>query len=140
MSKRIDNTSCHCLKMRRSAGNVVQFYDSFLAPSGVTVRQYSLLNQIGQHEGCSMRVLSEATDLDRSTLTRSLKPLFQAGLIEDRKAASTRNSMLFLSEKGKNTCEEADQLWGKAQSTFEQKIGKDNVEILENMLTLLQDL
>ena len=46
MGKRIDDTTCHCLKMRRSAWNVVSFYDRMLKPAGITVGQYSLLNVI----------------------------------------------------------------------------------------------
>lgn len=140
MSKRIDNTTCHCLKMRRSAGNVVQFYDNLLSPSGVTVRQYSLLNKIAENEGCSVRELSDATELDRSTLARSLKPLIQAGYIEDRKERKARNSVLYLTEEGIDTCRHASELWNKAQKAFEDKVGRNNVQELESILELLQAL
>lgn len=140
MSKRIDNTTCHCLKMRRSAGNVIQFYDNILSPSGVTVRQYSLLNKIAENEGCSVRELSDAVELDRSTLARSLKPLMQAGYIEDRKESSARNSVLYLTKEGVHTCHHAAELWQKAQKEYEDKLGENTVRELENILELLQTL
>lgn len=140
MSKRIDNTACHCLKMRRSAENVIRFYDHILAPSGVTVRQYSLLNNIAENEGCSIRELSDAAELDRSTLTRSLKPLMQAGYIEDRKEKSARNSVLYLTGEGVQTCHHAAKLWQKAQKEFEDIIGGDTVKELESILESLQTL
>lgn len=140
MGKRIDNTKCHCLKMRRSAGNVIKFYDNILSPSGVTVRQYSLLNKIAENEGCSVRELSDATELDRSTLARSLKPLMKAGYIEDRKEKSARNSMLYLTKEGLETCNCASELWAEAQKEYEDKIGKDKVRELESILELLQTL
>lgn len=140
MSKRIDNTVCHCLKMRRSAENVVRFYDGILAPSGVTVRQYSLLRAISEHSGCSVRVLSEATLLDRSTLARSLKPLIHAGYVIDKKAAGTRDSALELSENGASVCDEAARLWEVAQRQFEEKLSKEQITVLENILAELQDL
>ena len=90
MGKRIDDTTCHCLKMRRSAWNVVSFYDRMLKPAGITVGQYSLLNGIEEHDGCNISELGMWTELDRSTLVRSLKPLFKAGLICDRKEAGMR--------------------------------------------------
>lgn len=114
MGKRIDNTVCHCLKMRRSAENVIRFYDAILASSGVTVRQYSLLRQISDHERCNVRALSELTELDRSTLARSLKPLMKAGLVNDAKEVGTRDSKLFLSQKGKQVCGKAEKLWNNA--------------------------
>ncbi len=140
MSKRIDNTVCHCLKMRRSAENVIHFYDSILAPSGVTARQYSLLNAISEHSGCNVRVLSEITLLDRSTLARSLKPLIQSKYIKDNKAVGARDSVLELTDNGKSVCKEAATLWEIAQQQFETKLGKEQLTALEDALTLLQDL
>lgn len=140
MGKSITNTACHCLKMRRSAENVIHFYDDTLRPSGITVRQYSLLYQIRLHSGCSVRELSEATELDRSTLARSLKSLFSSGYIEDRKATGARNSKLYLTESGKNVCSAAEELWNKAQKSYEEKLGMDTVHALENALLKLQTL
>jgi DNA-binding MarR family transcriptional regulator len=140
MGKRIDNTTCHCLKMRLSAGNVIHFYDDILAPSGVTVRQYSLLIKIMENEGCSVRELSDAAELDRSTLARSLKPLMQAGYIENRKEKSARNSILYLTQDGLDTCKRASELWAEAQKEYEEKLGKDKVKELESILELLQTL
>ena len=140
MGKRIDNTVCHCLEMRRSAENVISFYDRILAPSGVTVRQYSLLGAVGQLDGCSVRELSDATMLDRSTLARSLKPLLGAGMIINTKEQGTRNSVLKLTEKGRSICAEAKELWTKAQSAFEEKIGTEQVQELEKILCTIQKL
>lgn len=140
MGKRIDNTVCHCLKMRRSAENVIQFYDTILAPCGVTVRQYSLLSAISEHRGCNVRILSEATLLDRSTLARSLKPLIKSGYIKDNKAAGARDSVLELTEKGISACKEASKLWETAQRRLEEKLGKEQLAALENTLALLQEL
>lgn len=140
MGKRIDNTVCHCLKMRRSAENVASFYDQKLKPSGVTVRQYSLLKNINENEGCSIRILSELTDLDRSTLARSLKPLLGNSLIVDMKTAGTRDSKLFLTDKGKEVCAFAETLWEAAQREYEKILGAEQVESLERGLEALQEL
>lgn len=140
MSKRIDNTTCHCLKMRRSAWNVISFYDRMLEPSGITARQYSLLYSIREHEGCNIRELGDWTELDRSTLARSLKPLLKAELICDKKDAGTRDSKLSLTEKGHEICIQAEALWNKAQKLFEEKVGKAQVAQLEKILEAIQML
>lgn len=140
MSKRIDNTVCHCLKIRRSAENVVRFYDGILAPSGITARQYSLLNAISEHSGCNIRILSEVTLLDRSTLARSLKPLFRSGYVINQKETGARDSILELTEKGEAVCGEAADLWKIAQRQFEEKMTKEQLIALENTLELLQEL
>lgn len=140
MGKRVDNTVCHCLKIRRSAENVIRFYDSILASCGITVRQYSLLNAISEHSGCNVRELSEATLLDRSTLARSLKPLIQLGYIVDKKAPGARDSVLELTDQGLFVCSKAAGLWEVAQCQFESKLGKEQLEAFESTLILLQDL
>lgn len=140
MGKRIDDIPCHCLKIRRSAENVTQFYDKVLAPSGITARQCSLLGSIYANPGCSIRELAEDTILDRSTLTRSLKPLLELGYIEDRRQTGARNSVLKLTEQGTAVYREAYALWKQAQQELEQKVGKRNLAQMESMLLLLQDL
>lgn len=140
MGKRIDNTTCHCLKIRRSAGNVVSFYDQILRPCGITVRQYSLLYSISANDGCNVRELSEYTELDRSTLARSLKPLIKANLIADAKDAGARDSKLSLTEQGRQVCQEAAKLWEIAQRRFEEKLGPEQVKALEAALEILQAL
>ena len=140
MSKLIDNTSCHCLKMRRSAENTILFYDSMLKPAGITARQYSLLYQIRRNPGCSVRGLSDAVLLDRSTLARSLKPLFNAELIEDVSDKRARDNSLYLTEYGNEVCAQAEKLWEKAQQVFEDKVGSENVKLLEEILLALQTL
>lgn len=140
MGKRIDNTICHCLKMRRSAENVIGFYDSKLEPAGITVRQYSLLKNILEHEGCSVRMLADLTCLDRSTLARSLKPLIKGGLVGDAKEIGKRDSKLFLTEHGTRICALGASLWQEAQAEFEEKLGMEQVDALEKLLLALQEL
>lgn len=140
MGKRIDNTSCHCLKLRRSAENVIVFYDRMLKPSGVTVRQYSLLREIARQDGCSTRALAKATELDPSTLARNLKPLLSQGLVADKKAPGSRDRKLVLTPQGKQTEQAAAALWAKAQAVLEEKLGAERVCVLEDTLLLLQDL
>lgn len=140
MGKRIDNTDCHCLKMRRSAENIVGFYDRMLAPAGVTLRQYSLLSAIAEQDGCSIRELGDATLLERSTLARSLKPLEKEGLVEDRRAKGSRNSELYLTAKGQHICRDAAWRWKNAQHAFEEKIGAEKVTELESILNEMQNL
>ncbi|MBR0061615.1 MAG: MarR family transcriptional regulator, partial [Selenomonadaceae bacterium] len=102
------------------------------------VRQYSLLHAINEHEGCNLRELSEVTELDRSTLTRSLKPLLSQELIINAKKDNQRDSRLILTAKGFRTLQEAAQLWQRAQSAFEEKIGAERLTLLEEILAAIQ--
>ena len=141
MNENVVNTaSCYCLKTRKASASITQFYNGILKPSGVTVRQFFLLQSISQAVFCSVRELSDITGLDRSTLARSLKPLYHQGLIIDNKDLGSRNSQLKLTQAGTITLKQAKQLWDKAQITFMQKIGKEGADALEKAFQALKDL
>ena len=111
-----------------------------LSPAGVTVRQYSLLYEISAHKECSVSGLAEATELERSTLARSLKPLIKQGLVLDTKKDGKRDSKLILTEKGEDTKKQAEKLWAEAQALFEEKLGTEKLKAFEDALLELQNL
>lgn len=135
-----NSTACYCLRTRRASAAVTKFYDNMLESCGVTVRQYSLLLNISQAEYCSVKELADMTELDRSTLARSLKPLYHHGLVIDIKEPGTRNSQLELTNAGKETVEYAKQLWTEAQKAVKLKLGEDGLHSLEKVLDLLEAL
>ena len=132
--------NCYCLQTRQAASAIKNYYDNFLSPSGVTVRQFSLLLNISKLSSCSIRELADATSLDRSTLTRSIKPLVKSGYIFDSKSVNERNSKLSLTEKGINTLNYAAKLWAEAQKSLEDKFGKKGIKQLISTLNLLNSL
>ena len=140
MPKRVDDTTCHCLKMRRSAQNVVAFYDAAVAPAGVTVRQYSLLDAIARADGPSAATLAERCQLDRSTAVRSLRPLVSRGLVEDLREPGARDGRLALTAEGERVRAQAAVLWADAQRRFEERLGAERVRLLESILGDLQGL
>ena len=131
---------CYCLRMRKASLAAAEFYNGILAPSGVTARQYFLLLTIGKMERCSVRELADAAELDRSTLSRSLKPLREQGMIADQKAGGAKSSRLELTDKGRAVLEQARILWGQAQRALEEKAGKEGKEALEKVFSLLNEL
>ena len=61
--------------MRQTARHVTQFYDQFLAPTGLRTTQFSILAKL-KRKG-PMTINAPATDLvvDRTTLGRTIRPL-----------------------------------------------------------------
>src|SRR4051812_44580671 len=72
---------CTCAKLRRLARRVTQSYDRVLQASGLKVTQYSLLVNLRENSALSVSALAEKMAMDRTTLTRNLKPLVHAGLV-----------------------------------------------------------
>lgn len=134
------DTHCFCLNLRRSAEHVVRFYDTMLAPAGVTVCQYSLLKAVETHQGCTVSELAGVMCLDRSTLARRIKPLLKVGFLIDEKEAGARNSKLQVTEAGRTACQQAFVRWQAAQERFYDVLGETAIENLEADLLKLMKL
>lgn len=132
--------TCYCLKMRRAAAAVTRHYDQKLAPCGITIGQYSLLLNIGRAPGCTISKLAIATGLDRSTLTRNLRPLLTRGLARDASLPGTRDSQLELTEEGKTVLSCAEARWNRAQEDVQQKLGEVGLSALNAALAALEAL
>ena len=72
-------SGCTCFKLRRLTRRVTAVYDRALAAAGIRVTQYSVLGHVRRLKGASISELADALDMDRTTLTRNLKPLLDSG-------------------------------------------------------------
>ncbi len=131
---------CNCLNLRRASAAITKIYDEKLAASGITVSQYSLLKHIALLGPVSVSELAVKLRLDRTTLVRNLKPLEAAACIMDISQKGSRNRRLQLTEKGNKKYEEAEQLWKEAQNFIEQSLGKENMEKLTSLLSMIESL
>ncbi|TGL36783.1 MarR family transcriptional regulator [Leptospira koniambonensis] len=120
--------SCLNVSLRRTARLVTSYYDFILKPSGLRITQFSILVGIGHEEECSITDLSRLTDIDRTTLQRSLEILKRDNLIriEKKEAGNIRN--LSLTKKGESKLADAILLWEEAQSKLTKSLGKSKFQ------------
>ena len=59
----------------RRARHVTQFYDQFLAPSGLRTTQYSILARLQRKGPMTINALAAELVMDRTTLGRNILPL-----------------------------------------------------------------
>lgn len=130
---------CYGINLRRAANTVSSIYDKFLVPVDLTINQFWLLSNLGRLGTSSVTDLAHYVGLERTTLVRTLKPLIDRGLIADNAAVGQRNRALQLTDLGNQTLEQGRPLWEAAQAEIEQRIGKEGVETLSAILTMLTD-
>lgn len=140
MDKSIETTPCYCLKLHRSAENVIAFYNHILEPSGITIRQYSILTSIKACGEGSISKLAAINELDRSTMSRNLTPLLRLGLIANKKEPGQRNNRITITDYGGEILNQAEKLWDKAQEQFEETLGKEGLLAFQKVLTRISDL
>lgn len=125
---------CACSQIRRTARAVSCLYDEFLAVSGITVTQYALLVSVGRADGVNRTVLADRLGMERTTLTRNLRPLEREGLIREEAGVDRRVRLLRLTPRGLATLNRSYPQWEEAQKAFLARFGEEQYGQLLGLL------
>jgi DNA-binding MarR family transcriptional regulator len=129
---------CVCSQLRRTARKVSALYDHALAAAGLTVTQHALLVNIARAGEVSRSSLAARLGMDRTTLTRDLKPLEKANLVAAAESADRRERLLRLSPEGRRRLRRSYECWEKTQREFTSSIGTGTVEALRETLAAVE--
>ncbi len=125
---------CTCFRLRRATRRATQIYDRHLQACGLRITQYSLLMQLRARGPVTVSELADAMAMDRTTLTRNLKPLERAGLISAVRGRDRRSRTLSLSDEGARLLAVARPIWQRAQDEVNARLGLDTVAELHRLL------
>jgi DNA-binding MarR family transcriptional regulator len=125
---------CVCSALRAASRHVSQMYDDALAPLDLTITGYSLLVRIDALAAPSMNELAEAAVMDRSTLSRNLKPLLDANFIAVHAGDDRRRKEFSLTAKGRTRLSAAYPRWREVQQRFKRLYGTAESAALASLL------
>jgi len=126
---------CNCLAVRQAARHITQFYDQFLAPSGLRTTQFSILAKLRRLGPLTINALADELVMDRTTLGRNILPLEREGLIDIVPGKRDRRSKeLQLSDGGAARLRSAVKGWAEAQVQFETVFGAKRTRELRGLL------
>ena len=126
---------CNCFAVRAAARRVTQFYDQFLAPTGLRTTQFSILAKLKRLGPLTINTLARDMVMDRTTLGRNMLPLERDGLIRIEATASDRRAKeLHLTKAGEERLQAARKGWYAAQARFETTFGARRAADLRKML------
>ena len=114
---------CAAFNLRKTARVVTQAYDAALRPSGLRSTQFTVLIAIALLEAPSVGALAEATLMDATTMTRNLRLLKSAGLIEVSPRGAGREKQVRLSKAGERALARAVPMWRAVQARFVAALG-----------------
>jgi DNA-binding MarR family transcriptional regulator len=114
---------CVCSALRAASRHVSQMYDDALSPLDLTITGYSLLAKIDALAAPSMNELADAAVMDRSTLSRNLKPLLDVKFIAVEPGADRRRKEFSLTPKGRTRLAAAYPRWREVQQRFKRLYG-----------------
>ena len=116
--------TCVAGRVLRAARLITRHYDDALRPTGLTITQFGLLHVIGRYEPDSISRVAELMNLDRTSLSRNLKPLEGTG----------RKRRVLLTTLGLKKLEEARPYWKAAQAKMEAVLGDTHLGNLTEAL------
>jgi DNA-binding MarR family transcriptional regulator len=126
---------CTCLAVRQAARRVTQFYDQFLAPSGLRTTQFSILAKLRRLGETTINELAAEMVMDRTTLGRNVLPLEREGLISIEPGRTDRRSKIVkLTAEGRKRLDEAREGWRAAQAAFAGGFGDERTVLLRSLL------
>ncbi|MGZ5780183.1 MAG: MarR family winged helix-turn-helix transcriptional regulator [Burkholderiaceae bacterium] len=120
---------CTCFSLRKLSRTVTRLYDQHLAEAGLKTTQYSLLKNIDL-KPLPIAELAERLSLERTTLTRNLKPLIDAGWVELKAGSDSRQRIPTITKSGRETIKLAKQAWQRAQIELQKTMGEQAVRDL----------
>lgn len=127
--------SCNCYAVRAAARHITQYYDQFLAPTGLRIGQFGLLVRLKRLGPLTIGELAEKMAVDRTTLGRNILPLERDGLVKIAPTASDRRAKeIRLTAAGATRLRRARKHWQLAQAGFESSFGPDRSAELRALL------
>lgn len=131
---------CAGMNARLAARRITRFLETRMAPAGLSFAQFSLMAAIAAAGDGTIGDLAARTALDQSTLSRNLRGLEQAGLIEIVVAErDRRRRAIWLTEAGALRLEAAIPIWKKADAALAKLIDTADARRLSTATEALSD-
>ena len=132
-------SQCSCSTLRQLTRKMTNIYDHHLAADELTISQYSLLARIGKYGPIGAIPLAGNMGMDRSTMSRTLKPLITLGWIETvdlplEMLTDKRSFGVRLSSAGRDKWQKSMPNWRKAQNEIDAILGDETHHALMNLV------
>src|SRR5262245_1894319 len=132
--------ACACTRLRTAARLMTRAYDEALRPAGLNASQLAILSAADLDEATSIAELSKRLAMDRSTLSRNLRPLERARWIRLGVEGWKRSKTVQVTVEGRQRLKRAAALWKVAQTRFLRRFGKSEWKRLEADLRVVATL
>jgi len=130
----------HCVSnnLHKTARAVSRVYAEEMRPAGLARSQFAILNLL-EHQGpTALSDLARRLYMERTTLSRNLRPLERDGLVaRGDYPGDARVKLMAITTAGRSRLEEARGHWRRAQQRLLELFGEDAWRELE---TTLRDL
>jgi DNA-binding MarR family transcriptional regulator len=126
--------ACSCFAVRRAARAITQLYDRHLRGTGLRANQFTLLVVLARAgDPLPMGRLASLLGVERTTLTRNLRPLEAQRFVAMRTGDDHRVRRVALTERGRAAALAALPAWRKAQSSVGEQVDNEMLHALARL-------
>ena len=123
-------SECLGFSLRKTLRGFAQIYDEAFRPLGIKASQYNLLAAITHLGPVAQKDLAGFLCLDKTTLTRNLRPLEREDLIRTIPGADRRVREVSLTPLGEKFMAKAYPVWQSARDRVAARMGENNMDAL----------
>src|SRR5688572_23611411 len=134
MDTAVKPQGCTNIKLRQLMRRVAQHYDAEVGKTGLKGTQYSLLSYVVKLGPIRPGDLAREMKIGASTLTRNLRPLIDAGLLDLGPGADGRSRLVSVTDAGREKRQEAQRRWRVAQEGINQMLSPRRVVELHALI------
>ena len=134
MDTAVKPQGCTNIKLRQLMRRVASHYDAEVGKTGLRGTQYSLLSYVLKLGPIRPGDLAAEMRISPSTLTRNLRPLVDAGLLENLPGPDARSRLVSVTPLGREKRQEAQRRWRVAQEDINRMLGPRRVVQLHALL------
>ena len=124
---------CACFAVRRAARAITQHYDRTLRPSGLRATQFTLLTVLSLGGPQPLGRVANRLGMERTTLTRNLKPLVAEGLVTVGQEGDRRVRAIAITGKGQRRAVAAIPYWRTAQRSVASYLTAGTFDSLDGL-------
>ena len=134
------SNECYAWKFRQLDRMLSRMYDTALRPHGITFAQLNLLVKMFIGGQCSRTAICTDLQVERSTLTRNLRPLLARKWLTLVPSESGARQDIAITEAGEAMVLEIKPTWKRAQRRVHKELGESVRSSLTEILALLHKL
>ncbi len=131
---------CPAFNIRAASRVITQLFDEILKPSGLQITQFAVLVGVHILDSPSISKLARGLVMDRTTLTRGLKPLENEGLIKITSGNDKRTHFVKITPKGKTALQKTLPYWEKARMVVSEEFGQKHLDGLLKDLVSVREI
>jgi len=131
---------CPAFNIRAASRIITQLFDEILKPSGLQITQFAVLVGVQILDSPSISKLANGLVMDRTTLTRGLKPLENDGLIKIVSGDDRRTHFVKMTSKGKTALQKTLPYWEKARTVVSEEFGQKHLDGLLKDLASVREI